>query len=203
MSMSMSIHNRKQLSQATVEPFDASTCKSNGLVLDTVMSSVQKCTSATELQQQSNLGSSMKIKQDLETIRGVITDSLTVGDSMFGQAGHATLTHDVKERNKELHAKKDTVMHDIDHNEAVINRSNRDFLDVKETLPETQPQKILHFIEDYTLALLSMAYLFLMIICIYFYVYLKQGSIITALGQSLGVSTIITLIAFMLLYYLS
>ena len=58
----------------------------------------------------------------------------------------------------------------INKKEAIIERSNRDFTDIKDTLPETQPKKVLHFIEDYTLAFVTIAYLFMIVaanICIY------------------------------------
>jgi len=158
----------------------------------------------TVVNSQDNLATTtLKITQDLESLRSTIHNSLTVGDKIFGQMGHADLTQDVTERNNDLQSKKDTLLHDIDKKEAIINRSNRDFSDVNDTLPETQSNKKLNFIEDYTLAILSMAYVFMLVTAVYFYVSTTTATIAIALLQSIMVSVFVTLIAFMLLYYLT
>ena len=153
---------------------------------------------------QDNLATTtLKITQDLESLRSTVHNSLTVGDKIFGQMGHADLTQDVNERNKDLQSKKDMLLHDIDKKEAIINRSNRDFSDVSDTIPETQPKKKLNFIEDYTLAILSMAYVFMLVTAVYFYVSTTTDTIGKALLQSILGSAFVTLFAFMLLYYLT
>ena len=83
----------------------------------------------------------------------------------------------------------------------LIQTSNRDFSDVKDTLPETQPEKFLYFIEDYTLAILSMSYLILVIAVIAFRTYLSSDTWKTFLESLVGAS-IFTIFACMLLYYL-
>ena len=40
-------------------------------------------------------------------LRASVGDSLMVGDSIFGNAGHADIIHEVKERNNDLKAKKE------------------------------------------------------------------------------------------------
>jgi len=146
--------------------------------------------------------SAFKIEQDIGSLRSTVANSLVVGDTMFGKMGHIDLTKDVKSRNSELHTKKETLLHEIDKKEAIINRSNRDFSDVSDTI-ETQPKKKLNFIEDYTLAILSMAYVFMIVTAIYFYVSTTTNTIGVALLQSILGSALITLIACMLLYSLS
>jgi len=153
---------------------------------------------------QDNLATTtLKITQDLESLRSTIHNTLTVGDNIFGQMGHADLTQDVNDRNKDLQSKKDTLLHDIDKKEAIINRSNRDFSDVNDTLPETQTKKKLNFIEDYTMAILSMAYVFMLVTAVYFYISTTTETIGKALLYSILGSTFVTLFAFMLLYYLT
>lgn len=174
----------QQMIQASIEPFDATA--------STAETTNQKETLAT---------TALKIQQSVQSLRSSIVDSLHVGDTVFGQMGHADLTRDVSERNKELQSRKDELMHDIDKKESIINRSNRDFADVKDSMPETQPKKILTFIEDYTLAILSTAYVFLLVSCVYFYISTTSDTVGILLVKSLGGSVFVTLIAFMLLYY--
>lgn len=159
---------------------------------------------AATVNSQDNLATTtLNITQDLQSLRSTIHNSLTVGDKIFGQMGHADITQDVNERNKDLQSKKDMLLHDIDKKEAIINRSNRDFSDMSDTLPETPSNKKLNFIEDYTLAILSMAYVFMLVTAVYFYVSTTTSTIAIALLQSILGSVFATLVAFMLLYYLT
>jgi hypothetical protein len=132
-------------------------------------------------------------------LRASVGDSLMMGDSIFGNTGHAEIIHEVKERNHDLKIKKETLMKDVDNKESIINRSNRDFTDVKDSLPETQPKKILHFMEDYTLAILLMAYLFMVITCIYMYT-ATAAIPMTAIFNGIMISIPVTILAAMLLY---
>ena len=94
------------------------------------------------------------------------------------------------------------MLKEVEKGEAVIERSNRDFSDVRDTLPETQTKKTLHFIEDYTLAILTIAYLFMIIAVIY--VYTANAEIkLVAFGKASVGSLILTVFLFVLLYYLT
>jgi hypothetical protein len=143
----------------------------------------------------------VKIRQDIDSIRGSINDSLLMGDSMFGSYGHIDITKQVKERNTELKNKKESLTKDIYKKEAIVQRSNREFSDVRDTLPEIQPKQKLHFIEDYSLMLLSISYLFMIIIFIYTYTATADIKL-NAFFKSLLGSCLLTILSFILLYYL-
>jgi hypothetical protein len=132
-----------------------------------------------------------------------------LGDTIFGQYGHNDVSAQLKKRNDDLSLQVQSLTKEIDKNQAIIDRSNRDFIDVKRTLPEKEPKKILHFIEDYTMALLSISYLFMVIIGIYYYSMAKSGNANTSgtfdvskFFQAVGYSGLITIIVGMILYYL-
>jgi len=59
----------------------------------------------------------------------------------------------------------------------------------------------LHFIEDYTLALLFMGYVFMVCISIYLYVLVSTEKV-TAFFQAIGVTLMFSMFMFMFLYYL-
>jgi hypothetical protein len=143
-----------------------------------------------------------ELKSDIKHVLGQIHDTMIMGDTIFGKQGHSDVTKEIKERNSELQEKKDKLEKEIDHNERMMQRSNRDFTDVKDTLPDPQPKRILHFIEDYTLAFLSISYLFMMLAVIYWYVS-QSTDWVMALLQALISSVILTIFLFMLLYYLA
>ena len=99
-------------------------------------------------------------------------------------------------------AKKNQLREEIKQQEALINRSNRDFTDVRDELPETMPKKSLHFIEDYTLVIMCIAYLFMIVVGLHTYVIQSAENWLTALGMGLFYSFLLTLISGMLLYYM-
>ena len=91
---------------------------------------------------------------------------------------------------------------EIQEQEAVIRRVDRDFADVRDQLPETLPNKSLHVLEDYTLAIVSISYLFMLIIALHTYVLHSSDNFLSALGKGLGYSILLTLISGMILYYM-
>jgi hypothetical protein len=149
-----------------------------------------------------NLGEQVvNLENDLTSLRGNIINSLMMGDSIFGEAGHVDIRNEVKRRNTELKQERDQLRDDIDKKEIIIQKNNRDFSDVKDTLPEVQPNKKLHVIEDYTVAFLTISYLFMGIAFIYFYTATSSEKL-NAFFRALFIFTIVTLILLIILNYL-
>jgi hypothetical protein len=149
-----------------------------------------------------NLGEQViNLENDLTSLRGNIVNSLMMGDSIFGEAGHVDIRNEVKRRNTELKEERDKLRDDIDKKEIIIQKNNRDFSDVKDTLPEVQPNKKLHVIEDYTVAFLTISYLFMGISFIYFYTATSSEKL-NAFFRALLIFSIVSLILLIILYYL-
>lgn len=181
----------------------ASVCKSAPNGLNSVFSNLNECRSSTEENRISTLVSkNFNAKQDIENIKMIIQDSLILGDTMFGTSGHAQIVQQVKDRNTDLQIKKDTLTSNIKNSEAIIERTDRDFIDTRETLPDSLPSKRLNVIEDYTLAFISITYLFALIAMMYWYCY-TQGLAIRSIGESIVGGSTITLILFALFYFLA
>lgn len=180
----------------------ASICRANPNSINELKSKIETCTTQVELDRNTNLiNNTFKLQTDIENLSGIVTDSLTMGDSMFGQFGHKDITTHIKERNIELKTKKYTIVKEIEKSEATIERSNRDFSDVNDTINKPQTKKILHFIEDYTLAILSISYIFMIISVIYMHT-LNSSTKILGFIQSLTGSIFLSIFLFMILYYL-
>lgn len=178
-------------------------CRSTPNGLNGLTSTIDGCTTSTELNRNTNFAeNTFKIQKDIETLTGTVQDSLMMGDSMFGQFGYQDIAKQVKDRNHELKTKKEHLMKEVDKNEAIIERSNRDFSDVKDTVPEPQPKRVLRFIEDYTLAILTMAYLFMIISVIYIYTAISENKLV-AFGKAFVGSAFLTMFLYMLLYFLA
>jgi hypothetical protein len=143
-----------------------------------------------------------KLKDDIKQILGKANDALMVGDSAFlVKDNEKGIVKDVKERIDALEAEKKELEKEIDKQHQLIQTSNRDFSDVKDTLPETQPERFLYFIEDYTLSILAMAYLIMVVAASSFHTYLSLDTWAAILESLVGFG-ILTIFLFMLLYYL-
>lgn len=181
----------------------AAVCRSVPNGLNDLNSKIQQCTTSTELNRNTNFAANtFRLQKDIETLTGSVQDSLVMGDSMFGQYGYQDIANQVKDRNTELKTKKEKMVKDVEINESIIDRSNRDFSDVKDSLPESLPTKTLNFIEDYTLAFLTLAYLFMIIAGIYVYTIISENKLV-AFGKAFVASLFLTMFLFMLLYYLT
>jgi len=143
-----------------------------------------------------------KLKDDIKQILGKANDALMVGDSAFlVMDNEKGIVKDVKERIDALETEKKELEKEIDKQHQLIQTSNRDFSDVKDTIPETQPERFLYFIEDYTLSILAMAYLIMVVAASSFHTYLSLDTWAAILESLVGFG-ILTIFLFMLLYYL-
>lgn len=191
------------MSTTTTDNTKASICRSNnGAKLNTVFTDINDCTSDVEAKRKKTFATdAIKIKNDIDFLKSGIEDTLHTGDAMFGSFGPADITKDVKQRNSDLEKKKEDLKTDISKKEAIIERNNRDFSDVKQALPEQETPKSLHFIEDYTLAFLSIAYFFMLVVCIYLYT-ISSNDMLPAFGKALLMGVFATIFSGMILYYL-
>jgi hypothetical protein len=143
-----------------------------------------------------------QLKDDIKQILGEVNDALMVGDSTFTVQGNEKgIVKDVKERIDVLETEKKELEKEIDRQHQLIQTSNRDFSDVKDTIPETQPERFLYFIEDYTLSILAMAYLIMVVAASSFHTYLSLDTWAAILESLVGFG-VLTIFLFMLLYYL-
>ena len=186
----------------SVDTTNPATCRANDGV-NKITTGLQNCMRTEEKDRNNTLAANtLKLKDDIELLRANVQDTLALGDTMFGQFGHNEVSKQVKYRNDDLQMQVSSLEKEIDKGQAIIDRNNRDFIDVKRTLPEKQPKKILHFIEDYTMALLAISYLFMCIVGIYFYSMMSGAFDMSKCIQAIGYSGLISIIIGMLLYYL-
>jgi hypothetical protein len=188
----------------SVDTANPATCRTNDGI-QKISTGITSCTRPEEKTKKDKfITNTLHLKEDIASLQANVRDSLAVGESMFGSYGHSDITKQIRDRNDDLKNKKEDLIQDINRKESIIERANRDFTDVKRTLPEKQPKKILHFIEDYTLAVLSMSYLFMLCIGIYYFSIKSNGEFNTSdFTQALMNSTILTIIVGIVLYYIS
>jgi chromosome segregation ATPase len=156
----------------------------------------------SQAQSQTDVQRKNDLLADLQRVRSQVEDGLMMGDSMFGRFAHAEVAHEVKNRTEELQKKKNELEQELKEKEAIIQRANRDFSDVKDALPETLERQRVQFVEDYTLLFLTLSYVFMVISAVIFYVTVSEQKI-AALAKGLGYSVVATLMAGLLLYFIA
>ena len=180
---------------------EAAVCRSTPNGLQTLSTQIDSCTTTTEATRNMNFAeNTFKVNKDIETLQALVADSLVMGDTIFGKAGVGEIAKQVQARHKDLVVKKENLKKEIDKKEAIVERSNRDFEDVKNRVPDPQPKRVLNVLEDYTMAFLVISYLFMILAGIYIFTSIADLKII-AFFKALGGSILLTIFLFMVMYY--
>ena len=127
-----------------------------------------------------------------------INNLLVMGDSIFGTSGHHGIVSEVQKRNRELHELHDTLKAEVEGDDAIIRRSNTDFM--YENKKRVKPS-MFHVLEDYTLGYLLFTYVFMVFLAITYYTMIsptKIGGFVVAMGYG----AMFTMVVGMFLYYL-
>ena len=153
-------------------------------------------------QKQTDIQRKNDLLSDIQKARSQIEDGLTMGDAMFGRFAHVEVAREVTNRTEELQKKKDGLEQELREKEAMIQRTNRDFSDVKDALPETLEQQRVKFIEDYTIMFLVLSYVFMILSGIIFYVTISEQKTM-AFAKALGYALFATMLSGILLYLIA
>jgi len=137
------------------------------------------------------------VREDITTLRSQITDALTLGDNMVRQSGGKQIASYVQEQLDDLESKKKKIYDDILEKERLVHASNRDFSD---TNPIKETKTVLRVIEDHTVAILLLSYLFMLVMAMYWYV-IRSPFIVKGLLEAVVGAFFVSLFAFMVLYY--
>ena len=144
-------------------------------------------------------GSATTIENDITNAKNIITDLLYTGDLINGSPNFSsTVSDEIKKRNTELELQYATLKKDVEQKYQIIETHNRDFSDLNDGNVRTNESKIIT-IEDYTLFIFCVAYLFMAIIFIYTYTY-QSVNLTQGLGKSIIGTVIFTIIMGMLFY---
>jgi hypothetical protein len=149
----------------------AALCKSNPQQIQQLTQGLASCRSSVE----SNRANQLLFSVDDTT--GFFTgqtaqfnDLIATGDKFLGAAPSSSALADVRSRNGDLKKRVQRLEAHIGQSVARMEQKERDFLDTKAGLPETFPNKIIHVLEDYTLAVLLLSYVFGALAVLFYYV---------------------------------
>lgn len=142
--------------------------------------------------------STFEIKTELDR---QINDALLRGDTYFSVITNSNSNNEGNLRNTELTTQKTKLENEIAKKQKIIERIDRDFSDARDQVNHPQPTKKLLVLEDYTLALLCISYLFMVLTFIYYYTSISLTPM-TGFMQSLIGSVFVTMCFVILMYYI-
>jgi len=172
----------------------AATCHSGTGIAD-ITSKITDCLSTNEKTRNAGLASLFRLTDELGDLKSTINNSLIMGDTMFGTAGHAQISKEMQHRNDELKLKRATLKKDIEKKHQIIQTSNRDFSDHLEPANESPVISV----EDYSVFIFVLSYLFMA--CVGIYSYTMQAAVpMQAFGKALVASVLTTIIGGMVFY---
>jgi hypothetical protein len=122
-------------------------------------------------------------------------DMISTGDKFYGSAASDTVLAEVVARNKDLQGSLEKVQKETKQLQASTERHERDFLDVKGSLPERIPTQNLNVLDDYTMLLLVISYLVMALSIIFYYTQVNDYTISSILISTGGMA-LITCIAY-------
>ena len=137
------------------------------------------------------------VLEDITTLKAQITSSLLLGDKIVNQSGGTKISPYVQSQIRELESKKTDITHDILEKERMVYASNRDFA---EGNPVNEPKTVLRVIEDHTVAILLLSYLFMLFMFMYWYV-IQSPFIMKAIVEAIIGGFFFSIFSFMVLYY--
>ena len=151
------------------------------------------------------------LKADVSAVTGGINTKLTEGDTLFGigstpgklkvmSGGTNDVTTFVKQRQNEIQTKVKDLKKEIDRKYQIIQTHDRDFADYLDKGEKTNESKLLS-VEDYTLFVFLISYLFMSCMFIYTYTYMAEPIAMTQqFAKALGLTTLVTIIGAMIFY---
>lgn len=169
----------------------AALCKSNPQQIQQLTQGLASCRSSTESQRADQL--LFSVDDTLGFFSGQtaqFNDLMATGDKFLGAAPSSSALDEVRVRNRDLKGRVKKLEGRIQQGQARMEQMERDFLDTKAALPETLPNKIIHVLEDYTLAVLLLAYIFGALAVLFYYVNSNMYSLNSILFGSIGLAVL-------------
>jgi hypothetical protein len=171
-------------------------CRTTGGGISDLTAKITNCTTPEEQTRNLSLATVLHLTDEIGDLKSAIQNSMVMGDNIFGTAGHEQITREVKHRNDELKLKKATLTKEIEKKHQVVHMNDRDFSD---HLDGTISESKLITIEDYTVFVFLLTYVFLLCVAIYTYTITNPNQI-EAFGKAFLAATILTIIGGMLFY---
>ena len=187
----------------TAQNDQASACKSQLQVIPQLQASIAACRNTEEVQRATTLLTTIEnVPGELESQTIQFMNLLMTGDSFFGASAATSSVQDVKNRNKELKQTLGEAQAAISKNTMIVERSERDFVDEKDAAPEKIHDGIAHVLDDYTILVLAISYVFFILLGLLWYMSSNDfsiNSIVIGIVGASALSLCLTILALVML----
>lgn len=143
------------------------------------------------------------LQTGITTSRNDVTTKLREGDTLFGvgaTAGTNTISAVVKQRQDDIQKKVTDLKKQIERKYQIIQTNDRDFADYLDKGEKTNESRLLS-LEDYTVFVFLISYLFMACMFIYTYTYMADATAMAQqFGKALGLTVLVTIIGGMIFY---
>lgn len=181
----------------------AATCKSQLQVIPELQQGLSACRNTEEVQRATQLLMTLSnVPGEVEAQTIQFMNLLATGDSFFGTSAATSSVQDVKSRNQELKKTLEEAQADISKYTMIVERSERDFVDEKDAAPEEIHKKHINVLDDYTLLVLAISYVFCVLVGVLTYMVnndFSLTSIAVSLVAAAALSLCLTILALIML----
>jgi hypothetical protein len=143
------------------------------------------------------------LQTGITTSRNDVTTKLREGDTLFGAgatAGTNTISAVVKQRQDDIQKKVTDLKKQIERKYQIIQTNDRDFADYLDKGEKTNDSRLLS-LEDYTVFVFLISYLFMACMFIYTYTYMADATAMAQqFGKALGLTVLVTIVGGMIFY---
>lgn len=179
----------------------SSQCRANPRTIPDTIETINKC--LTE-EQDTNINQISDVLFDFRgkvlKYKSIIDDINATGEQIFGQAASPQQLGAVDERSRKLEKERDELKQKIQDIKSIAEVNARDFQDVKSQYPDSFPTSRFNVLEDYSLAIMLSAAVFLAI-CVFFGYLRVVGIGLLNIGQGLFMSFIILGVILTCMFY--
>ena len=141
----------------------------------------------------------LKMKQEISDLNAHITDALLTGDVIFNSGnGNVHISTEMKQLGNQLTMQAATLEADVHKKGQIRDTHNRDFVDHIEPANEGP----IISLEDYTVFMVVMSYIFVICIAVYTYTYQSENPM-RAFVKAMGFAILTSIVMGMLFYNLA
>lgn len=149
--------------------------------------------------QRTQFNNALTLKNEISDLNAQITDALLTGDVIFNSgSGSAQISTEMKQLGDQLTMQAATLEATADKKGQIRDTHNRDFVDHVEPANEGSIVSV----EDYSVFMVVMSYIFMMCIAVYVYTYQSENPM-RGFVKAMGFAIVISIITGMLFYNLA
>jgi hypothetical protein len=179
----------------------SSQCLANPNTVPDTIKTIDKCLTDEENTRITQISNTLlDFRGKVLKYKSIVDDINATGEQLFGQAASPQQLGAIEERRGKLEKERDELKQKIKDYTSIAEVNARDFQDIKAQYPDSFPTSRLNVLEDYSLAIMLSAAVFL-VICVFFGYLRVVGVGLLNIGQGLFLSCVILGVILIFMFY--